>query len=544
VFVLSGDGQIEVIPVADAENGKGISTLLGRDPAVRRWGDGMFGGGGQFNSRAFGAWLIEDARKCGPVDPSGLDLRGQGVWPSPDGDGAVANVGDALILSDGRAVSLRHFDREKGPRAPIFIGFPPIPRPAPEPCTAGAVSGFARLLASLWNFEQRHAGHIVTSFAALSMLGGAAHFRPILMVTGARGSGKSTLAETLATLIGPMAGGGVINGFSEAGLRQLRNNTAMALILDEVEAADGQSKDGQTRTLGLLRRMTTDDGGRVVRGSAGHDAMPFRVIGTPMVAGINPPRQDAATASRTIHLSIAGQSDRDPGVAIRHIERLESQAWELQPSLWTQMLRESPRWPETFNVMKVAARGMGADARRADAAAALAAAGDMATHKGAPKDWTERVKRARAMMAVIIGTPDQGRDDGDDADDCALHLTASFVATSPSLAPRAVSDLIWDAFADPNGGGPRRALGLYGMALTKDRGHLLVADRHPQLDRLFAGTRWAEGGWRTALLGLAGAEKDLRRIGGKVARCVAVPLASIWSPDDRQDDETVTGGQV
>ena len=402
------------------------------------------------------------------------------------------------------------------------------------------VSGLARLADGLWRFDQAHAGHILVAWAALAMLGGAAHFRTMLVVTGARGSGKSTLAEVVATLIGPMAGTGVLNGFSEAGLRQMRNMTALALILDEVEAVDGHGKEGQTRTLGLLRRMVTDEGGRVLRGTAGHSALPFRVIGAPALFGINPPRMDAATASRTVHLSIAGQSARDPGVAVAHLARLKSQARDLQPSLWAQMLRESPRWRETFNAMNIAACGMGADARQADAAAALAAAGDMATNTGVPKDWSKRVERARPMLAVIIGTPDHGRDDGADADDCALHLTASFVSTSPALAPRAVSDLIRDAFDDPNGGGPRRALGLYGMALTCERGWLLVADRHPQLDRLFAGTRWAEGGWRAALLGLPGAKKDRRRIGGKVARCVAMPLASIWSPDDRPNDETVT----
>ena len=58
----------------------------------------------------------------------------------------------------------------------------------------------------LWRFDQAHAGYVIVAWAA--------HFRPMLMVTGARGSGKLMLAEIEATLTGPMA-----------------------LILDEVEAA-------------------------------------------------------------------------------------------------------------------------------------------------------------------------------------------------------------------------------------------------------------------------------------------------------------------
>lgn len=371
------------------------------------------------------------------------------------------------------------------------------------------------------------------------MLGGAAHFRTMLMVTGARGSGKSTLAEILALLIGPMAGTGIVNGFTEAGLRQMRNATAMGLIRDEVEAVDGQGKDGQTRTLGLLRRMVTDEGGRVLRGTAGHSALPFRVIGAPVQFGINPPRMDDATASRTVRLSIAAQSARDPGVAVAHLARLKAQARELQPGLWAQMLRGSSRWRETFDAMHIAASGMGADA-----AMCMASAADLAPTTDAPGDWTERVERARPMLAVIIGTPDRGSVDEAEADRCALRLTASFVTTSPGLAPRAVSDLIGDAFDDPNGGLPRRALGLYGLALTRDRSWLLVADHHPQLDRLFADTPWAEGGWRSALLRLPGAERANRRIFRKMMRCVAIPLASLWSPDDAAAEESATADGV
>ena len=165
LLVLTGDGEVVTIPVADAENGKGLATLLGNDTEVRRWPDGMFGGGGQFNAMAFGAWLIDQARGRGPADPAALDLRGQGVWPSPNGDGAVVNVGDALILHDGRAVSLRHFEGDGGKRAPIFTGFPAISRPALEPCAAEAVASLARLADGLWQFDQPHAGYIIVAWA-------------------------------------------------------------------------------------------------------------------------------------------------------------------------------------------------------------------------------------------------------------------------------------------------------------------------------------------------------------------------------------------
>jgi len=73
-----------------------------------------------------------------------------------------------------------------------------------------------------------------------------------------------------------------------------------------------------------------------------------------------------------------------------------------------------------------------------------------------------------------------------------------------------------------------RALNGWGLRLVED-GLFVANPAHPAVASLFAGTRWAGGGWRAALLALGGAmiSNQVLSIGGEATRGVVVPGALV-----------------
>jgi hypothetical protein len=520
-FVISAHGELRSLSGVNLEAGKGVSELVAGCDAAGAWARGLFPKREEgFDRKALGAWLIAECARAGLFDPSTAVLRRSGVWRE-EAATAVAHCGDALIYPDGR--KRRPGRCNAVASGAIYLAAPATSRPAATPALASHGRELLAQVVRGWGWRRSEDAAAFVGWIGAAMLGGFIHWRPHFAVEGGRGAGKSELAELAARLLGPMAGGGVLNGATEAGLRQARDGTAAALILDEFEA-DPLRAGALADVLALARRMSGGGGGRVLKGGADHGAQGFTMLGAMALFAITPPPMNAAELSRFVRLQLGPLPRIDPGVAASRLAALRRWAADHQAELWSRALAQAERWDETAAAFAGVARSLGADARQADTVGAVASGLDVLTQDGPPD--AQRLAAARPLLAAMLGQSDAAEED-DDGAACLAWLLQQFVASSPALAPRSVADAILDAAPPVELAEARRVLANYGMKVSGCGLWLWVATSHAQLSRLFKESRWHSGGWRGALLSIEGAEAEPNQVRaeGQRFRAVRVPLA-------------------
>lgn len=521
-FVITAQGELRRLSGKDLEAGKGVLALVAGNPAALSWARGTFGDGERFSEKALGRALIEEGSRAGLFDPMAAQLRRGGVWRADDGR-AVLNAGDAVVASDGETWAP---GRVEG-GGPVYLAAPATPRPKGPQATPAEGRKLLAALAKAWGWRKPEHAAAFLGWCGGAMLGGFPDWRAHLGITGARGSGKSELAEFAAAFLGPMAGGGVLNGATEAGLRQSRDATACALLLDEFEAEEGKGGSA-VEVLGLARRMSGGGGGRVVKGGADHVATGFRMLGAIGLFAIRPPEMNAAERSRFVRIEVGTLPRVDPTVAAKRLAALRQTARQDGRRFWASVFWQAGRWDETAAAFAAAARQLGADAREAATVAFVAAGLDMLTETGAPS--AKRVDALRPLLASLLSGEGQPDEPGD-GEACLRHLLQSFVRITGSM-PRSIADVLRSAVKPELIDTDIRTLANYGLRPDADGVFLHVATRHAQLARIFEETRWAGGGWRDALLGMPGAlvEPHPIRAAGQRFRAVRVPLAEVWEP--------------
>lgn len=111
-----------------------------------------------------------------------------------------------------------------------------------------------------------------------------------------------------------------------------------------------------------------------------------------------------------------------------------------------------------------------------------------------------------------------------DPEDCLSymmsHIPPGGSGSLWTIVESALEGAVANSYNDPNNN-----IQSYGLRVEK--GFLFVSDNHGFLTRLFAGSKWADGGWRGQLLRLEGAYADRKYFNGIQQRCVGVPLDSL-----------------
>lgn len=522
--VLTPHGELRSLRGQDLAAGRGVEEIVAGHEGFVRTRFSREGGG--WNSRAFGRWLMDRCAESGLVDLAALEVRGLGTWRDSTGC-AVAHCGDVLIYADGRTHRAGNIDGRI-----VWPAAPASERPAAAPADRDDGRELGEAVRGGWAWAREVDADLWLGWLGCAVLGGFPSWRPGIVVTGPRGSGKSELMQLAETLLGAMARP-MLNGATEAGLRQGGNGQARAMLLDEAEP--GPDGLPVTAILGFLRRMTGGTGGRVARGGADHRAHHFYSVGAGYLTAILPPPMAPQDRSRIVHLELGPLPATDPVRASKRLAELHQEARDLCPTLWRRALDQSPRWDATVGALASEARRLGADHRDADTAAALVAGRDLLTEDGALT--AERLAAARPLIAAIIEASVEA-DTASEAELCLTHLLGS-MAPMPSGRVSSIAELL--GLVMYHGGSAQvdevNALGRVGLRVPVGKdGVQLVSGPHPQLTRLFAGTRWADGGHRAALLSLDGAavEPNSVRIGGRKVRAIRLPASVI--PQDPGDD--------
>lgn len=495
-------------------------------------------------------WFIRQCRAAGYWDDS-REVRLLGVWPGEGGAPAL-HLGDEVWLLAGKKPDKRTIAEMMRVRSgPLYRVQPPAPRPTKPATTADGA--WIREQLDHWAWERLDdegltGADIVAGWLLPALLGAVAPFRGHLIVYGPPGAGKTTMVGLARDLVSANAGP-LLDSFSEAGFRREISGMARAAFLDEAEAAsDGHGPGPVEQALGLLRRMSTGEGS--VRKQAGGEGgvTTQTAVGAAMLGAVTPPKLESADATRMVEIRLRPlppipQGGKDPDVLIRDARE---KARKLAPALLGRALAQAGRYRADVAAMKAALRRSGESPRAADLVAMLAAGRrlllvdeplDEVTADEEVRFWAPLISQRQAHDVVTnVGA------------DAFAHLMAaesSLYRSDRRLSIGAMLERLVKGereYVEPlkgyglqiwEDGDPPAWEGASGGPGGRPGPFLIVANKHPALEKIYAATRWRD--WRRSLsflddLGVdfqTWSTKPLRYGAGVKQRGLAIPLTPL-----------------
>ena len=533
-WILTPDGELRDCTHRDLTK-VGILALLDghtqwlneRFPVLDRKGGVI---AGVYDHIEAARYIIQSCSHAGLYDEM-QPVRGRGVWN--DGKARlVVHYGDRVEI-DGEMVRPGVEARKAATNA-IYPSAPPIPGPASEPATREEAQQIYELF-SKWNYENDLGAELITGWVAAAMLGAAPAWRAHIMVNGQHGVGKTELKNAVAGALGGCAHPPA-NNVTQAGLAQALTGESRVVIVDEAE----NDPNGQAvKMVELTRQMSAGDGARMMRGSAEGKAHTYTLAGSVFLACITPPPFKAQDESRFVILRLRPLST-GPGTEgqWQTVMKLIDRVTALSPKVWRRMVDAWPRFQECLGRYRAIMMTNHVPSRVADQLSVVLAGRDVLLNDEPIS--TDEIEIELERFAPMIEEARLGAEDNE-GQDCLRQLLGSDVDSWRSGNRKIVSQLYLDAFDPVDDLGARKMLGAMGLRVVhegdrdnpgkrmrvagRDNAVLLVANKHVALDRLYSGTRWAGGGWRSALMYLEGVKPWPRtvRFAGQAERCVAIP---------------------
>ena len=465
---------------------------------------------GDYSAKELSRELIRMNSEIGLFDTA-MPRRGPGVWRVA-GDALALHLGDLVMVGGGADRERRRAGfRDWGALWPAHPAVTVDRRPK-APASAAEAAWVEDVFAR-WNWGGQPQAGVFFGLWAAHLCGAAVRWRPHGIVVGPPGSGKTTLMSAYAAL-SPLAV--MLNDFTEAGLRQMLTGRALPLLLDEAEG-DAEGVARLQRVVELLRKASGGDGAQSVRGSAGGASQRFEVFSPALLGAVLPPSLLPQDASRITRLDLHPR--REGGAALPTTGEI-AEMRKRAPALWGRALAGLPRLEANLAVLWQAMLARGCAPRLADQVGTILAARAMMLRD----DVLDAVTADEEVSAFAWLTPseaDQAPDAGPAS--CLTHLMQSSLEVQWNGERPTVGKAVRLAMQDPDSAASR-ALVEHGLLLApwprKSGGDawLLVADKHPRLERMFEGTQWAGRRWK----------EDLRRLPGAV-----VPEHPQWVGDTK-----------
>ena len=480
-------------------------------------------------------WIMMACGVHGYFDPTRHKLRKTGIWRIGSGEESrlLAHLGDHIYF-DGN-------EREPGfqKEGAFYLISNAIPRMAP-PKDAASVADCEDILdvVKTWTFKDAERGpYLWLGWMMAAQYGGAPEWRVHMMAGAENGSGKSTLAELLEGLLGGL--GQFINEATEAGIRQSATGRSGAIIYDEVEGKEDGGSVG--RIIELIRRMSGGSGAVTLRGSAGGKSSTFVVLGVAYLTAILPPMLEPQDRSRFVEIHLGALAKGKEGMKNEEkVNQMLARADKLSPRLRRRAFNNWGRFNDSIEAYRDAFSKLNIRARDAKRFATVLAGRDIALHDD--MQTGDYYDREAALYRPLI---DQSLSDGSDGEGAQclsqiLMMPMSMLRLTNTLT---VGELI--AFALGGDENHTKTLSRMGLrvispykAKVDDPPGLVVANAHPRLEDIFAGTKWAKKQWQQALRYLDGAHalSKPKKFAGTLSRCTFVPLDHL--PEPQKPDDT------
>lgn len=256
-----------------------------------------------------GVMLMEQCHKAGVYDPT--KLRGRGVWLDEQNKQprAILNSGNKLLVTrpDHPTREVSHvrlksnWIYEKGRDLILNV----------DNFDGRATDDEGRLIRELCGKVRWDApiyGDLLAGWIATAVVCGGLDWRTHAWVTGNQGSGKSTVVNTVAgACLGDLAIY-PLGATTEAGIRQVVQNDAMPVVFDEAEGDDKENRMAaaarRKAVMDLMRQASSEGRGRILKGSANHQARAFTMRSSFLMSSIGVGLKEAADLTRTAVLTI------------------------------------------------------------------------------------------------------------------------------------------------------------------------------------------------------------------------------------------------
>jgi len=478
-----------------------------------------------FNHKRMASDILSACQAAGSY--TGSTERRAGVWKLADG-GLVVN-GHELWKPDGTVTEHGIIDGRVYPVSGD-VGFGPQTPCAQEDEVAQVLASFKAL-----PWENPLGSELLLGFLGVAMTATAMRRRPHLLLTGAAGCGKSSMLEQVRWLLGDLAFA-CTGRQTMAGLYQSVGGTAKTVVCDEFEA-DPNSKS--CKDILEVARMSYslgegDEG--IVRGSNTGNSVSYRFFSPFIAAGISPGKMEPADLTRWVVLEAMAKPS---GLMLT-----EERARELGPRLAKRFILRWSVFLATESVVRQCILESGGTGRMADTVGTLLASywAFVSPTAATPEDAQILVDLFNIKERIELH---EVSDEKECLESLSSRVTTFKVMGDEAMLNRKLS--IGEAIAlvckDPTGQ-PEVVQRLAQMGLRvsmlKGKWSLIVANSpmHQELRKLFAGTKWAGGGWPVVLRRLPGGEESTQRLGAGMppTKVTVIDVPAHWLPANDESD--------
>ena len=453
-----------------------------------------------FNHKRLATDILSACQAAGPYSETAE--RRVGVWKMSDGQ-LVVN-GRQLWRADGTV--LEHGIHE-GRVYPVSgdVGF--------DLSTPMATREDVNQLLAAFNSPQwihPMAGEIVLGFFGMSLVSTALRRRPHVLMTGPAACGKSTVLEYVRWLLGSLAYG-CTGPQTMAAFYQSLAGTSKVVVNDEFEADPGKKGCKDTFEVARMSYSLQEGDEGIVRGTVTGKSKSYRFYSPFIAAGISPGKMEPADLTRWVILEAKGKPQGD--------KLTEAQAREFGPRLARLFISRWNVFQASEDVVRHCILSLGGDGRMADTVGTL-----LASYWAFVSESPATEEDAKFLVSMLGIEERIAVHQVSDELQCLEALTSRVlpfkVVDGAALVTRhlSIAQAIEMVCKDPTGQ-PELVMRLAQMglrvALAKGKWSLYVVNSpmHQELRKLFAGTKWATGGWSLVLRRLPGGEESTQRIG-------------------------------